>query len=133
LKSKNGIKNRVTVVTRPVRDRKRHWVAADHKTDYQTYMPTYWLRWLTRGGTNYKYECLGPVTFEQAPIHRAKKEVEVLQEPSVEAAVKPVAPENFGRMAHGIFAAIKTKEGRFPWDDGCDDYVRDAQPLLFIS
>jgi hypothetical protein len=25
------------------------------------------------------------------------------------------------------------KKGRFPWDDGCDDYVRDAQPLLFIS
>jgi hypothetical protein len=25
------------------------------------------------------------------------------------------------------------KEGRFPWDNGCDDYVRDAQPVLFIS
>jgi uncharacterized protein DUF4262 len=24
------------------------------------------------------------------------------------------------------------KEGRFPWDDGCDDYVRNAQPLLFV-
>jgi integrase len=93
LKSKNGIKNRVTVVTRPVRDGKRHWVAADRKTDYQTYMPTYWLRWLTRGGANYKYECLGPMTFEQALIHRAKKEVEVLQEPSLEAAVKHVAPK----------------------------------------
>ena len=25
------------------------------------------------------------------------------------------------------------KQGRFPWDESCDDYVRRAQPLLFIS
>jgi integrase len=93
LKSKNGIKNRVTVVTRPIRDGKRRWVEADRKTDYQTYRPTYWLRWLPRGGANYKYECLGPMTFEQALLQRAKKEVTILQEPSVEAAVKPVAPK----------------------------------------
>jgi hypothetical protein len=93
LKSKNGIKTRVNVVTRPIRDGKRRWVEADRKTDYKTYRPTYWLRWLPRGGTNYKYECLGPMTFEQALIQRAKKEVEILQGPSVEAAVKPMAPK----------------------------------------
>jgi hypothetical protein len=24
------------------------------------------------------------------------------------------------------------KKGLFPWDDGCDDYVKTAQPLLFM-
>jgi hypothetical protein len=93
LKSKNGIKNRVTVVTRPIRDGKRRWVEANRKTDHQAYRPTYWLRWLPRGGTNYKYCCLGPMTFEQALIHRAKKEVEVLQEPCVEVEEQSVPPK----------------------------------------
>ncbi len=98
MKSKNRIKNRVTVVARPMIAGKRRWVEANRKTDYQTYMPTYWLRWLPRGGTNYKYECLGPMTFERALIHRAKKEAEVLQEPSVEAAVKLVAPKTLEEL-----------------------------------
>jgi len=24
------------------------------------------------------------------------------------------------------------KESRLPWEDGCDDYVKNAQPLLYI-
>lgn len=24
------------------------------------------------------------------------------------------------------------KEGRFPWDEGCNDYVATSQPLLFL-
>lgn len=24
------------------------------------------------------------------------------------------------------------EEGRFPWDEGCSDYARDAQPLLYL-
>jgi hypothetical protein len=75
------VKQKVTVVTRQIVNGKRKWLAADRKTEYTYLTPKYWLRWLPKGTSTYRYEPIGSVPLERATLLRAEKELALLKTP----------------------------------------------------